>query len=1101
MKKILFVSLITLILLISFIMVNVSAESFLTEFDNVKNYDEGTQTIDIRNSFLGIPFLQLSKIAEIELNTPLNYKVAAGYQKVAEFTITNYKDYSNALKNLQFYDMKNGMREFERDFDYKYKTTEMVAVDDTKRVCVPSLNKTSQVCNDIVIGTHQEEQEVWRDLDKDMVKDEVLTIGIFTNVEVGDVVEWVPTFFGVKIKEWAIWTADLNVDLVEYWAFEDGTGITIIGSLGNYNMISNSSEWLTGIIGTSMNFTAKTNDEFARTTSNVTELTGENMTANGWIFVNIQGSESGEPSSCFYKLGASITIGGSETALMACDYVSTPGYSISSPNTVDLDGAVDIGVWVMMTLMWDSNDKNATMWRNGDLIATITTSTELYPGEFWIAKSIQGAFFYSGRIDELGIWSRLLTEAELVQLYNGGTGITFSQAPVVTLNSPIESLNTTNNTIIFNASVSEMGTLVNVSSFLNGVLNQTNTSGIDADYIFVLEGLADGDYNWGYEACNDGVACSTQEVIRNLTIDTAEPIIVVYVGNDSVTEGNISGNHSIEYTITDSSLDTCFLEYNGVNVSIDCTSGNLDEANFTYIFPISEATIYANDSVGNWAEQDFNWTYEFLWLSEDFSTPVVEGSNNSFTINLISEDTITIGNLTYNGEGNIGIINNTGDNYTVIRYLIAPTIAADTNFSFFWNLSKSGLSNSFTSSNQTVTAFGIDNCTTNTIEILNMSMVDEESQVLLNGTTENTTIRLDLNIFPDITSTTPLIQFSTMYNQSLPALVCLNASLGSAEFFMDVEMEYVSNARANEFYHIQRYNLNATANPSQNITLFDLLTEDNQPFKISFKDESFLAVSDALIQIQRKYISEGIFKVVEIPKTDSTGETIGNLVLNDVIYTFTVVKNGVLLATFNNVRVVCQNPTITECEINLNSFSSSIDVNQFEEEKDFLFTLTYNSTSRTVQSDFTIPSGIPSTIVLNVTKEDALGTSVCSETITTAAGTLSCVVGNNFGNGTVRAELVRNGNLAGHGQISLERSGADIYGGSIFVLALLLMLTLIGASISDNPVFTIISFLSGVILLFALNLVENNGFIGATATILWLVIAIIIVIIKGGRRM
>ena len=70
----------------------------------------------------------------------------------------------------------------------------------------------------------------------------------------------------------------------------------------------------------------------------------------------------------------------------------------------------------------------------------------------------------------------------------------------------------------------------------------------------------------------------------------------------------------------------------------------------------------------------------------------------------------------------------------------------------------------------------------------------------------------------------------------------------------------------------------------------------------------------------------------------------------------------------------------------------------------------------------------------------------------------------------------------------------------IFALALFIMLTLLGAGMSDNPVFTIIFFIFGVIMLFALNLVSNNGFIGATATILWLIVAIIIIIIKGGRR-
>jgi hypothetical protein len=88
----------------------------------------------------------------------------------------------------------------------------------------------------------------------------------------------------------------------------------------------------------------------------------------------------------------------------------------------------------------------------------------------------------------------------------------------------------------------------------------------------------------------------------------------------------------------------------------------------------------------------------------------------------------------------------------------------------------------------------------------------------------------------------------------------------------------------------------------------------------------------------------------------------------------------------------------------------------------------------------------------------------------------------------------------GQGQMNLATLPTTTYNGFIVFLTIFLILTLFGAGLSDNPVFTVIFFMVGVILLFALNLVANNGFIGAGATILWLIIAIILVIIKGGKR-
>ena len=52
------------------------------EFDNVKSYDIEKKEITVTNLF-GFG----KEIAKIKLNTPLDFKVALGYRKVAEFEI------------------------------------------------------------------------------------------------------------------------------------------------------------------------------------------------------------------------------------------------------------------------------------------------------------------------------------------------------------------------------------------------------------------------------------------------------------------------------------------------------------------------------------------------------------------------------------------------------------------------------------------------------------------------------------------------------------------------------------------------------------------------------------------------------------------------------------------------------------------------------------------------------------------------------------------------------------------------------------------------------------------------------------------------------
>ncbi len=122
-----------------------------------KNYDSLTQTIDIDSSFLGI---KTGDISTITLNTPLNNKVGQGYQKVAEMTINFEKDYENVFKKMEFFDIKNGMKEFERDFDYKYLTYEDYPVDDY--TCKKELSKNGSISNNCqVTGSHLETREKW----------------------------------------------------------------------------------------------------------------------------------------------------------------------------------------------------------------------------------------------------------------------------------------------------------------------------------------------------------------------------------------------------------------------------------------------------------------------------------------------------------------------------------------------------------------------------------------------------------------------------------------------------------------------------------------------------------------------------------------------------------------------------------------------------------------------------------------------------------------------------------------------------------------------------------------------------------------------------
>jgi len=219
MKRILIITLLSLIFTIGVV-------SGL-DFDNVKSYDEEKREITVVNSFgLG------DDIATIKLNTPIIYKVMRGKDRlVAEFTIENYENYNNVLKEMEFFDLENRGRGFNREFTYKYwvKTGEKT-VQDFNNECdlVTQGNGTkTNVCNRVNTGSHTEDIFSWVQLEqakRDQLSTGNITIGIFTDVSPNERVEWIPTMFGVRIDEWAIWDEAMSDQLVAYYEFEETSG-------------------------------------------------------------------------------------------------------------------------------------------------------------------------------------------------------------------------------------------------------------------------------------------------------------------------------------------------------------------------------------------------------------------------------------------------------------------------------------------------------------------------------------------------------------------------------------------------------------------------------------------------------------------------------------------------------------------------------------------------------------------------------------------------------------------------------------------------------------------------------------------------------------
>lgn len=988
------------------------------EFDNVKSYDTNLKKATINNAFgLG------GEILSATLNSEQDVKVGAGYQNVFNITLNPKEDYNNIINSFSFRDLKAD-RSVNREIDLYYWNEKEV----TNYVPVYSdysLGNGTTIEKANVTYKEQGVKRVgeWLPFDNNVKINEEIIIGGFTNVQIGDRIDWIPNIAGVNINEWAVWSHDLNTNLEYYFtndelnATSNGIENSITGTddkvvVGNGNTIQ------TGIIGNSIRYGNLTAEADTGNYSAITSAINLNnsWSYNAWLYTSNALPDA--PNDNLFNYVTSALGAGTDKIQIGYTNAPTTCYGAFFRLTngtlfcADMTTPFQTNEWTMFSMSYNNQTQNVTFYLNGTLDAYEIIDANIdFTSVYWNSPSFSTNNL-GFQIDEEGLWlGRVINQTEITQLYNGGDGISYFEGLTLSLSLPEDDTTYLTKVLNFSANVVDPNLIgvTNVTFLINDTVNQTNSSGFVGFYNFSTV-ITYGNYNWS---------------------------VIVY--DDLI-------------------------------------------------------NIYTSDTR----------TFDVVRLNktaESFVASTTSGATNVFNISYETDGTeITVAYINYNNTNVVGTISSDGNNYVLSKNVVAPPLSTTQNISFFWNITMSdGYNFATASQNQSVSPIVINATCTGMTTLFNFTLADEINQLVLNGAGNVTSFKFDLDLYSS-DRTSLLEEYFAESLSTNPSAICINNNLSGGESYsLDLQVQYGATSYSTELYHIERKVINSTT-LHQNITLYDLNSSLTQNFRLLARDTSYLPVDNALIKIDRKYIENGTFLTTEIPKTDEKGITSASLQTKDVIYNFYIYQAGVLISTFTNVLAICQTPLVSQCEIDFNAFQTSITLPDFEEGDDFNFTLGYNETSKVVSSQFVIPSGSPSAVVLTVTKEDSLGTSICSDTLTSASGTLTCTVPSSFGNSTVIAKITKDSVEQGKGSIKLDQDPSDIFGPILIILSVMVFLTLLGIGMSDSPVITGLFLFVGVILLFSMNLVKNTGFIGATATILFLAIAIILIIIKAARR-
>ncbi len=604
-----------------------------------------------------------------------------------------------------------------------------------------------------------------------------------------------------------------------------------------------------------------------------------------------------------------------------------------------------------------------------------------------------------------------------------------------------------------------------------------------------VSGLTDTDhfYNW---TCTNQYLTFNSPTFKTST-DTVLPVVNVTAPPSNFTYLLNGQSLVLNWTATDVGLglDKCWFIYNGVNTNLTCFTNT---TTFTYATGINNITFFANDTAGNEVNDFKPWGVKLVEIEQIFTNETTEGSLETFLANIMLGDGFTISSLNfiYNGSNSSGSFIISGDNITLDKTdFLVPDVGSETNFTFTWNVTISDSTEiELSQQTQRVFGFNIDDCSAGTIAVYNFSVVDEETQVVLPNATVETAIT-----FFDHQRTHIVNTYNRTFTNTNPVSICINQALAnSTKYSVDVIIRYENVDHANEYFNIlnSTYIYNTSVLP---ITLFDLNLNESTEFQLTFTGPNFLPVENALVFVDRQYISENQFKTVELPKTDFNGQSVLHLVRNDVIYNIRIVKDGKILGNFENLVAFCDDFTIGDCNIELNAFDSVENIFNFNAALGIIFDPpSYNSTTNKVSFSFVTTDGNAKSVTLNVSRNDIFGNrTICISNLISSGGTLSCDIDPAIEDTSLKADVYVNGVLVVYGSVDLDDTNFGVAGYLIVFVLVLSMILIFGDSKTGVLVSMIISFAGAI----GLGLLSSD-IIGIGASGLWFLVIVIIGIYK-----
>lgn len=213
--------------------------------------------------------------------------------------------------------------------------------------------------------------------------------------------------------------------IAAYWRFDEASGDLIDVAGLNTLTQHGSPGTAAGVVSTARSFVSGSSQYFDLADNDALSGGDRDFHFAGWVFPTIFSSGNGK--YVFSKADSAAT---REYWLVIITATNNAQFSVTANgSTIVSVTATSVNMsasnWYFVDCGHDSvNNQIFVRVNNGTKHTTAHTTGVFDSGSSFRMSGVLSAtnFFFDGRIDELGRWNRLLTDAEITTLYNGGIG-------------------------------------------------------------------------------------------------------------------------------------------------------------------------------------------------------------------------------------------------------------------------------------------------------------------------------------------------------------------------------------------------------------------------------------------------------------------------------------------------------------------------------------------------------------------------------------------------------------------------------------------------------------------------------------------------------